>query len=278
MVNNLLDYIVRSATDVETYNPINTFLFGLLFAVGVLFVYVYIINRFGLKIDGHFLFAASMWAFFAMSIRLLYDTGFTKSVLLITPYVTLIDFSLAISLLFVSIYIQRKKKIDYWRTWGAAGAILGILMLLLSNLSNWQGFAFVVILWAASLLILIGATKLFPNFLTWWNIGVLEAQLMDAAGSFAGITFCGFSEEQVLGGAAIKYAESVGLTLFGSGSWVMFLLKLIVLVPVLYYIDRYPGDINEKNYIKAVIFVLGLAIGLRNGFNILILKAYCPPV
>ncbi len=272
MVNNLLDYIISSATDVETYNPINTLLFGLIFAVGVLFVYVYIINRFGLKIDGRFLFAASMWAFFAMSIRLLYDTGFTKSVLFITPYVTVIDFSLAISLLFLSMYIQRKKKIDYWKIWGFSGAILGILMLSLSNLTNWIGFGFVVTLWTASLLVMVGARKLFPNFLTWWNIGVLEAQLMDAAGSFAGITFFGFSEEHVLGGAAIKYAESIGLTLFGSGSWVMYLLKLVVLVPVLYYIDRYPGDINEKKYIKTVIFVLGLAIGLRNGFNILILR------
>ncbi|MCZ7395800.1 MAG: DUF63 family protein [Candidatus Methanoperedens sp.] len=273
MVNNLLDYIVRSATDVETYNPINTLLFGLLFAVGILFVYAYIINRFGLRIDGRFLFAASMWAFFAMSIRLLHDTGFTDSVWFITPYVTLIDFSLAISLLFLSIYIQRIKKIDYWKTWGTSGAILGIIVLSLSTLSNWEGFGLVVILWTASLLILVGARKIFPNFLTWWNIGVLETQLMDAAGSFAGITFFGFSEEHVLGGAAIKYAESIGLTLFGSGSWVMFLLKLVVLVPVLYYIDRYPGDINEKKYIKTVIFVLGLAIGLRNGFNILILKA-----
>lgn len=272
MLNNLLDYIVRSATDVETYNPINTLLFGLVFAIGVLFIYVYVINRFRLKIDGRFLFGASMWAFFAMSIRLLYDTGFTKSVLFITPYVTVIDFSLAISLLFLSIYIQRKKKFDYWKTWGASGAILGILMLSLSlsNLTNWIGFGFVVVLWAASLLIMAGARKLFQNFLTWWNIGVLEAQLMDAAGSFAGITFFGLSEEHVLGGAAIKYVESVGLTLFGSGSWVMYLLKLVVLVPVLYYIDRYPGDVNEKKYIKAVIFILGLAIGLRNGFNILI--------
>jgi uncharacterized membrane protein len=272
MVNNLLDYIIRSATDVETYNPINTLLFGLVFAIGVLLIYTLIINRFRLKIDGRFLFAASMWAFFAMSIRLLHDTGFTKSELFITPYVTLIDFSLAISLLFLSIYIQRKKKIDYWKTWGVSGAILGLLMLSLSNLSNWEGFVFVVMLWAASLLILVGARKIFPSFLTWWNIGVLEAQLMDAAGSFAGITFFGFSEEHVLGGAAIKYAESMGFTLFGSGSWVMFLLKLIVLVPVLYYIDQYRGDINEKNYIKTVIFVLGLAIGLRNGFNILILR------
>ena len=75
MVNNLLDYIISSATDVKAYNPVNTLLFGLLFACGVYFIYVYIIKRFGLRIDRGFLFAASMWAFFAMSIRLLYDTG-----------------------------------------------------------------------------------------------------------------------------------------------------------------------------------------------------------
>jgi uncharacterized membrane protein len=273
MVNNLLDYIIRSATDVKAYNPINTLLFGLLFAGGVFFIYVYIIKRLGLRIDRGFLFAASMWAFFAMCIRLLYDTGFTKSVWFITPYVTLIDFLLAISTLFLSLYIQKKKKIDYWKTWGVSGAILGIIMLSLSPLTNLKGFVFIVLLWTASILILLGARKIFPKFLTWWNIGVLEAHMMDAAGSFAGITFFGFSEEHVLGGTLIKYAESIGLTLFGSGSWVMFPLKLVVLVPVLYYIDKYSEDINETNYIKTVVFVLGLAIGLRNGFNILILKA-----
>ncbi len=273
MVNNLLDYIVRSATDVEAYNPINTLLFGLLFAGGVFFIYVYIIKKSGIRTDGHFLFAASMWAFFAMSIRLLHDTGFTKSVWFITPYVTLIDFILAISTLFLALYIQGKKKIDYWKTWGASGAILGIIVLSLSPLINWKGFGFVVFLWVASLLILVGARKIFPRFLTWWNIGVLEAHMMDAAGSFTGITFFGFSEEHVLGGALIKYAESIGLTLSGSGSWAMFPLKLIVLVPLLYYIDRHTEDVNETNYFKTVIFVLGLAIGLRNGFNILILKA-----
>jgi uncharacterized membrane protein len=273
MVNNLLGYIVRSATDVEAYNPVNTLLFGLLFAGGVFFIYIYIINRFGLRIDRRFLFAASMWAFFAMSIRLLYDTGFTKSVWFVTPYVTLIDFFLAISTLLLSLYIQKKKKIDYWKTWGVSGAILGIILLSMSPFTNWKGFGLVVLLWTASLLILVGAKKIFPNFLTWWNIGVFEAHMMDAAGSFAGITFFGLSEEHVLGGTLIKYAESIGITLFGSGSWVMFLLKLVMLVPALYYVDRYSEDINETNYIKTVIFVLGLAIGLRNGFNILILRA-----
>ena len=271
MVNNFLDSFIRSATDVYAYNPVNTLLFALIFAGGVFFIYEVLIKRFKLKINRNFLFAASMWAFFAMSIRLLYDTGYTKSVLFITPYVTVIDFALAVGFLFIAIYIEKKKKIEYWKTWGLSGALLGLILLSLSPLNNWSGFSMVVALWVVSLVILVWARKIFPKFFTWWNIGVLEAHMMDAAGSFIGITFFAFSEAHVLGRSLMDYAVSGGLTVFGSGAWIMFPLKLIVLIPVLYYLDRYTGDMQETKYIKTIIFVLGFAIGLRNAFNILIL-------
>lgn len=271
MVNNLFGSIVRSATDVQAYNPVNTLIYALLFAGLVFFIYDGIIKRFRIKMDKQFAFGAGAWAFFAMSLRLLWDTGYTESVLFITPYVTVIDFGSALGVLLLALYIQKTRKIEYWKTWGYSGAILGVILLSLSPLQNWKPFGAVVVLWLAALLVLIGARKVFPRFMSWWNIAVLEAHMMDAAGSFAGITFFGFSEEHVLGRSLITYAESLGLTLFGSGAWVMFLLKIVVLVPVLYYIDKYSEDAQEAKYLKTIIFVLGLAIGLRNGFNILIM-------
>lgn len=269
---NFLDYFVRSALDMQEYNMVNTLLYALVFAGGIYFIYEWIIKGFKLNIDRNFLFAASMWAFFAVSIRLLYDTGFTKSVWFITPYVTLIDFGLAISTLFVSVYVQRKKNIEYWKIWGASGAILGIILLSLSPLRNWGGFGIVALLWLTSFALLVGARKIFPKFLIWWNISVLQAGLMDSIGTFFGITFFGFSEEHVLGRSVIAYAESIGLALFGSGAWAALLLNVLVLIPILYYIDKSSEDIQETKYIKTIIFVLALAMGLRNGFNILILE------
>ena len=271
MVNNFLESFIRSATDVYVYNPVNTLLFALIFAGGVYLIYEQLIKRFKLKMNRNFLFAASMWAFFAMSIRLLYDTGYTKSVLFITPYVTVIDFALAVGFLIVALYIEKKKKIDYWKTWGMSGALLGLVLLSLSPLNNWSGFVKVVALWAVSFIILIWAKKIFPKFFTWWNIGVLQTHMMDAAGSFIGITFFAFSEEHVVGRTLMAFAESAGMTVYGSGSWIMYPLKLIVLIPILYYLDRYSENMQETKYIKTILFVLGFAIGLRNAFNILIL-------
>jgi len=273
MVNNFFDYLARSALDVYEYNPINTLFFATVFTAAVFLIYKYIIKALHIKVDVRFLFGSSMWAFFAMSIRLLYDSGVTKSVLFITPYVTIIDFLLAVSALLLSCYIERAKGIEYWRTWSAAGAVLGLIALSFSHFNNWAGFGAVVALWTVWLAVLIGAKKIFQNFLTWWNIGVLEAHLMDASGSFIGITFFGFSEEHVLGGKLISYAETLGLTVFGSGAWVMFLLKLVVLLPVLYYIDSRSEDMQEAKYIKTLIFVLGFAVGLRNAFNILLVTS-----
>ena len=48
------------------------------------------------------------------------------------------------------------------------------------------------------------------------------------------------------------------------GPQVMFLLKFVVVVPVLYYIDKYTEDRELSNFLKLVVLVLGLAPAARN--------------
>jgi len=48
------------------------------------------------------------------------------------------------------------------------------------------------------------------------------------------------------------------------GPQVMFLLKFIVIVPVLYYIDRYAEDRELSGFLKLVVFLLGAAPAARN--------------
>ena len=42
------------------------------------------------------------------------------------------------------------------------------------------------------------------------------------------------------------------------------LLKLVVLLPVLYIVDRYTEPGEFRNFLKIVILILGLAPGLRD--------------
>jgi uncharacterized membrane protein len=48
------------------------------------------------------------------------------------------------------------------------------------------------------------------------------------------------------------------------GPQVMFLLKLAVVLPVLYLIDRYVEEKEFNSFLKIVIFILGMAPAARN--------------
>jgi uncharacterized membrane protein len=52
------------------------------------------------------------------------------------------------------------------------------------------------------------------------------------------------------------------------GPWTFFLLKLAVLLPSLYIIDRYAEEGDFKNFLKIVILILGLAPGLRDSIRL----------
>ena len=48
------------------------------------------------------------------------------------------------------------------------------------------------------------------------------------------------------------------------GPQVMFLLKFVVIVPVLYFINKYVEDKEFRNFLLLVVMVLGLAPASRN--------------
>jgi uncharacterized membrane protein len=48
----------------------------------------------------------------------------------------------------------------------------------------------------------------------------------------------------------------------------MYPLKLAVLVPVIYIINKYSEEKNLRNYLLIIITILGLATGLRDAFRL----------
>ena len=98
-----------------------------------------------------------------------------------------------------------------------------------------------------------------------WNFFALQAQLLDACGSFIGITYYGFWEKHVLGRYLINALESKNLLLInGSAAWIMIALKLVVVPIALWIIDRYAENELERRFIKLLIIILGIGIGTRN--------------
>ncbi|VVB76118.1 Uncharacterised protein [Candidatus Tiddalikarchaeum anstoanum] len=118
-------------------------------------------------------------------------------------------------------------------------------------------FAFFYVL---SLIPFILLRKKFKLLNDEFNFAAIASQLFDATSSFVNVDFFHYVEIHVIGGF---FAD-----VFNTG-FVMYPLKLIVLLPVLYYLDK-ETDINFKNYLKLIICVLGLGPGIRNLITVLL--------
>jgi len=88
------------------------------------------------------------------------------------------------------------------------------------------------------------------------NYLVALAHLFDASTTFYGVDFLGNIEQHVVPNLFI------GLT---GTSFVMYPLKIIVLIPALYYIDKDMADDDfGRKFLKFVVAILGLGPGTRN--------------
>lgn len=81
------------------------------------------------------------------------------------------------------------------------------------------------------------------------------AHIFDASSTFVAVDFYGYGEQHVVPSALTKLTGT---------AFVMYPLKIIVILSALYVIDLYVEDRTVKNMLKLAIFILGLAPGLRN--------------
>lgn len=93
-----------------------------------------------------------------------------------------------------------------------------------------------------------------------FNFVAIASQLFDATSSFVNVDFFNYVEIHVVGGFFSN--------IFNSG-FVMYPIKLIVLLPVLYLLDK-EEDTNYKNFLKLIVCVLGLGPGIRNLITVIL--------
>ena len=217
------------------------------------------------------------FVFLGSSIRALVDNGiYPKTVFLITPglYI-LVGLITIISFLF-SIYLYNKKGIDYSRTLFFIGLIFLLPNVIYFTRINFTAVIQVLLTWIIVSVILIGIIVLvlyiknknlhqnFSNTISHVagkimehkiNLSIIVAHLFDASTTFVAVEYFNYSEQHVLPNALNQIFDTY-LTVFP--------MKIIVIVLVLYIIDKYFDDLTIKNLLKLTVFVLGLAPGLRN--------------
>lgn len=189
-------------------------------------------------------------------IRALVDNGiYPKTVFLITPGLYILIGLITIASLLFSLFLYNRKDIDYRYTLSIIGVILLIPNMIMIPRLNIIPIVYVLITWIIASSIFVLISYIIPFFKDRINLSIISAHMFDASTTFVAVEFFNYSEQHVLANGLYQLFDT---------SITMFPMKIIVIVAVLYIIDKYFDDKTIKSLLKLTVFVLGLAPGLRN--------------
>jgi len=247
------------------YNPVDTITYAVILGLSLFGVHK-LLNKLKVTVDDIFILAVSPYIFVGGSLRVVEDAGLVSApwkYLLITPLIFFLVFFVCTAALVISIGITKLLNIKYYWPFGVIGITWGIInvVLLYLNSTTFNVTVPVVIfsigLGLAVLVNFIAKgfnIKLFKNRV---NAFILDSQLLDATATAFGITFLPYAEKHVL--PSFLIAET-------GTAFIMYPLKLLVIIPALYIIDRYLKGESENlvGLVKLAILTVGPAPAIRD--------------
>jgi uncharacterized membrane protein len=235
------------------------------------------LGRMGVRIDDRFWLAIVPFIIWAGATRVLHDAAFAgklspvlnsffSSNIFPTPGSYVITFSLALAVLIISLAVQRWGGIPYWKLMLTIGTVLALFQLTMVPVASlfplWL-IGGISLLWAGlffswrPLLARMGGIPIsnyYHRLLSKENLAILSVHFLDATATVVALAMFGYLEQHV-----------VPRMLFPlMGPYAMFFLKIVVVPPALWAIDKYAEDRQFRKFLKIVVFILGLAPGVRN--------------
>ena len=255
------------------YDIVNTVTYGLILGLSV-FGILKLINFLKIRLDWNFAICLVPFIFFGATTRVLVDAGFFvnyASGMALTPFMFLYwfvspgifvtMFALTIGSLIFSILLERitTAKIKYHIPMLLIGSVFALhnMLFLIRNFENMEALIKFSLFFGISIIFLfliIKVIKLFEFLRFEKNYLIVSAHLFDAAATYTGVEHFGYTEMHVLPNFLIQKF----------GAWVMFPLKLVVVIAVIYLIDKTIEDETIRRVIKIIILILGLGPGIRD--------------
>ena len=234
------------------YNVVNTLTYAVILII-VAALLLKLIIKLKIKIDKKFIFALLPFMIFGGTTRALVDGEILPHTpLLITPG---IYFTIAIlTLCCIAIGLFLRRKYDFNRILLFSGSIFaGVnIILVVINIETIKPLLITSGLVLIIMMPIYLFTLKFKTFLN-GNLYLIAAHVFDASTTFTGIYFYNYWEQHVLPSFLI------GVT----GAWIMFPIKIFIVILAL-YIAKDVEDENVKNFLKLIIFILGIGPGTRN--------------
>ena len=220
-----------------------------------------LLGRAGIAADGRLVAYTLPYILAGSSLRVIEDADMVAApwrYLLITPLIFFLVFLVTSASLFVT---RRIWKDGFYSRYAAIGFIWTALNLALLSSQGWQNLwvipaVFVMGSGLAGGLILLGRHVSWLGFLEdKFSRMILYAHMLDASSTYLGVDWFFYQEKHVLPTYLIDLAGTAA---------VMFPLKLAVLLPVLYMIDRSLEEPSLRNLTRLTLITLGLAPAVRN--------------
>lgn len=270
-------YYISGIINDTSYNLVDTLTYAIVLGIS-LFGVLKLLEKFKVKIDARFMLSVTPYILAGSSLRVLEDSKvFTPPLeyLFITPLIYFLVFAVTVSILTISLNLERKGIIKDYHTFfcyvGVIWVIFNIIALLeVDTIRNPIPAAAIFILGMATtgIVYLISRQFNFTLLTNKVNISILFAHLLDASSTFIGIDWLNYYEKHVV--------PTFFIDMFGNftshPSLVMYPLKLVIFIPVLFMLDNEFKTEKEKQLIglmKLAILVLGLSPAARNTLRIL---------
>ena len=260
----------------EGYNTVNTITWAVVLGICIFGVFR-LLEKLEVKITPRFIASVLPFVLAGSSLRVLEDSpaGIFHppfSYLLITPNIYFLVFAITVSCLWISIRLQKAGLVkDFHLTFAGFGLLWFFINLV--TLLHFENMVFPFV----PLFVLGAGTGLtFTFYLVArhfkssiftdpLNLSILMAHLMDASSTYIGIDKLGYFEKHVV--------PTYLINLTGT-ALVMYPLKLIIFIGVLYVLDTQFEDdersLNLKMLIKMVILILGLSPATRNTIRMML--------
>ncbi|HPP76890.1 DUF63 family protein [Methanospirillum sp.] len=265
-------YYIDPITYDNSYNIVNTLTYAFILLICTWLVYRWLeLNH--ISIDREFVFSLIPWVVFGGFLRVVEDTGYITSdlhVVLITPLIYFLIFAIAMPVLSGSHVLEKRGVISSWkRIFFLTGVVLSGATL---SFLIWFGLthAHLDLLVAITIMAMALGTSGLLYAVIRYGFGwtyiqdrlyqiLIFGHMLDASATSYGIDLhtIPYSEKHVVGSALIDLTGT---------AFVMFPLKLLVLVPGIYILELYRRDGASGIWylILLAMIMVGLAPGIRD--------------
>jgi uncharacterized membrane protein len=243
-----------------SYNPVDTITWAIILGLAIIGL-IKLLGRMNILMDERLLLSTLPYILAGSSLRVIEDANLVAApwrYLLITPLIFFLVFLITAACLIITRRIWGEKFPAKYAAIGFLWTFFNLAVLSTLGFENtWVIFAVFLLGSALAGAVLFCGRRLSAlKFLDErFNQMIIYAHMLDAVSTYFGVDWFSYYEKHVV--------PTFLINLTGSAA-IMFPLKLAILLPVLFMIDRSMTEPSLRNLTRLALITLGLAPAVRN--------------